>query len=376
VTATAKRFRLGTHRILAPEETWQRIRPLLAEAGISRVGEVTALDRLGIPVFQAVRPASRNVSVSQGKGATREAARVSAAMEALELWHAEDLGHLPQIEMTLQEMAFSNPVAAADLLWREGVAPPWSAPLCWVQARAVRGGRPAWLPRSLLELDFRLRLDGVPDLFHRTSNGLASGNCLPEALLHGLCELIERHTLYRARHQGAPKVPLDPAAIEAPACRELVERVRAAGATLALYDLTGPLGVPVAAAEIWHPEVPRLWAGSGCHPSPEVALCRALTEAAQSRLTYLSGARDDLPDPGSPDGAGRAAAEPPEPVPGRRLAEVPDLSTASVAADLERVAQALGRAGHEPYFVELTRPELGVAVARAFAPGLAEAHSA
>ena len=39
---------------------------------------------------------------------------------------------------------------------------------------------------------------------------------------------------------------------------------------------------------------PQRAAGSGCHVSKEIAFTRALTEAAQSRLTFISGARDDL----------------------------------------------------------------------------------
>ena len=35
-------------------------------------------------------------------------------------------------------------------------------------------------------------------------------------------------------------------------------------------------------------------AGSGCHLSADIALSRALTEAAQSRLTVIAGSRDDL----------------------------------------------------------------------------------
>lgn len=36
--------------------------------------------------------------------------------------------------------------------------------------------------------------------------------------------------------------------------------------------------------------------GMGCHPNRwEFALKRALTEAAQSRLTFIAGARDDMP---------------------------------------------------------------------------------
>jgi ribosomal protein S12 methylthiotransferase accessory factor len=35
-------------------------------------------------------------------------------------------------------------------------------------------------------------------------------------------------------------------------------------------------------------------AGMGCHPARDVALLRAVTEAAQSRLTLIAGARDDV----------------------------------------------------------------------------------
>src|SRR5690242_2091930 len=99
-----KRFVDGTHRVCTPEETWRRIQPALAAAGVTRVADVTGLDHLGIPVFQAIRPASRNLSVSQGKGLSAAAARVSAAMEALELWHAERLDHLPKVVLSPREM--------------------------------------------------------------------------------------------------------------------------------------------------------------------------------------------------------------------------------------------------------------------------------
>ncbi len=101
----AKSYREGTHRVVPPETTWRRVRDLLPRAGITRVADVTRLDGLGIPTFQAVRPGSLNLSVSQGKGATAIAARVSAVMESLEMWHAEDLGHLPRVVLSAPEMA-------------------------------------------------------------------------------------------------------------------------------------------------------------------------------------------------------------------------------------------------------------------------------
>ena len=74
-------------RLLSPES--RAVLRAAAEAGVSRLAEVTDLDLIGIPVFQAIRPAGLSLSVHQGKGVTREAAMIGALMEALECDHAE-----------------------------------------------------------------------------------------------------------------------------------------------------------------------------------------------------------------------------------------------------------------------------------------------
>ena len=81
---SAPRYRLGTIRAAPPQATLRRLRPLLRPAGITRLADVTGLDWVGLAVFQAIRPNSRVLSVSQGKGLTREQGQVSALMEALE----------------------------------------------------------------------------------------------------------------------------------------------------------------------------------------------------------------------------------------------------------------------------------------------------
>lgn len=370
--AAVKRYRLGTHRIRPPEETWQAVQEVVARAGVSRVAEVTGLDRLGVPVYQAVRPASRNLSVSQGKGLTPAAARVSAVMEAIELWHAECLDHLAQVELPLREMQYGNPIRAADFPWLTGAPMLDAARLAWIPARSLCGERTAWLPRELLELDFSLPEGFRPRMFFLSSNGLASGNCREEALLHALCEVIERHALYLMRSEPWRRMALAAESVEEPACREIVERIRAAGMKLGLFDLTWEAGVPVIVAEVVARDLPNVWLGAGCHPAPEVALSRALTEAAQSRLTYISGARDDLsrlPVGGGGDrhfgGYVEARGE-------RRLSDLPDLATASVEEDLARVVERLQALGHEPFWVDLGRPEIDPAVVRVFVPGLKE----
>ncbi|MEU4828783.1 YcaO-like family protein [Actinomadura luteofluorescens] len=48
-------------------------------------------------------------------------------------------------------------------------------------------------------------------------------------------------------------------------------------------------------ARIQGDDYPITFTGPGSHNDPAIALCCALTEAAQSRLTAITGARDDLP---------------------------------------------------------------------------------
>ncbi|MCK7501322.1 MAG: YcaO-like family protein [Comamonadaceae bacterium] len=76
----------------SPEETLRAgARPRLPAAGITRVADITNLDRIGIPVFSSIRPmADRGaISVYNGKGATPTEAKVSAMMEGLERYSAE-----------------------------------------------------------------------------------------------------------------------------------------------------------------------------------------------------------------------------------------------------------------------------------------------
>jgi len=74
---------------VSPRETIARLRPLIPRMGITRVANVTGLDRIGIPVVTVCRPNARSLAVSQGKGVDLDAATVSGLMEAAELYHAE-----------------------------------------------------------------------------------------------------------------------------------------------------------------------------------------------------------------------------------------------------------------------------------------------
>ncbi|MBQ0891085.1 YcaO-like family protein [Streptomyces sp. RM72] len=365
----------GTHRVRRPEETWEWIRPLLPRCGVTRVAEVTWLDDIGIPVFQAIRPNARTLSVSQGKGITRELARVSAAMEAVELWHSEH-PVLPTVTHTVEEVRadLGYRVDALPLAPRHHLGP--DCRLDWYPAARVLGGRPSLLPASLLRLDARVAGRWAAPSFRATSNGLAGGNTVEEALLHAMYEVIERDASARAGRYGTAR-EVDPSSVEDPSARDLLARFAAAGVRVRVRFLPSPFGVPSFDAVIKSATFPVGCGGAGTHLDPGVALCRALTEAAQSRATAIAGARDDI----GPEPYRDTPRAPADVTPAPPLAAVRDATRAarpSVASpsfgDLREVTAQVADViesvtGFAPLHIDLTRPGIGIPVVHVVCPG-------
>ena len=92
---------------------------------------------------------------------------------------------------------------------------------------------------------------------------------------------------------------IDPLASGDAMVATLVERVTAAGFTIRLFDQTTDIGVPAIMAVIGGAERRsarhfEITAGYGCHPVAARAAIRAITEAAQTRVTAIAGSRDDI----------------------------------------------------------------------------------
>jgi ribosomal protein S12 methylthiotransferase accessory factor len=372
---TAERgYRFGTQRAVRPAATLRRVKPLLGQAGITRLADVTGLDWVGLPVYQAIRPNSRNLSVSQGKGLTRDQAKVSALMESLETFHAERIGQ-PSVRATVgtlrgtlgydpYTLELSQPSFLADETLLE-----------WVAATDLWSGGPSWVPRALCELDISLVERRYVPLFLATSNGLASGNTVGEALVHGLCEVVERDSLWRcAQSRFDPERSVAPESVSPRLARRVLERFARAGLRTHIADLTGPTELPC--FEVWldHPDAPSLYGGTGCHPSRLTALLRALTEAAQSRATYVAGSRDDIPRAAYRHARRSSGAPPRLPFPAesrRRYGEVPSLPAADSRAVVREIVRRIrDLTGASPLAVDLSRPDFDLPVVFVVAPGL------
>ncbi|GAA1662256.1 YcaO-like family protein [Kribbella alba] len=376
-------FNIGTHRSVPPAVTAERIRGRLSEFGITRVAELTGLDHVGIPVMAAYRPAATSLVVSMGKGLTADAAYASATMESIELWHAER----PALDIVVgSARALAHDHEIVDWSTMSRVARQTfdeNTTTAWVVARSFTDGRPALVPYGVVHTDGTAAERGDGGHFLCTSNGLASGNVAVEAQVHALCELIERDATTTWRLAGRRLDTVVAAeAVTDPAARELLGRLAAAGLRAVVDDITSDIGIPTAHCTVFEPTddpdaCVLATAGMGTHPDPSVALARAVTEAAQSRLALISGARDDL---------FRPHYQPPEDADLLYLAMTRRWETARVSrrawlattgppvatleGDLALVVDELGRHGLEAWWVDLTMPGIGVAVGRAVVPGL------
>jgi ribosomal protein S12 methylthiotransferase accessory factor len=195
-TGTEKGFTRGTHRLWAPERTVERVLAHRSVYGITRIADITGLDHVGIPVVSVYRPNARALVTAQGKGVTLAAAKASGLMEAVESYHAERI-RLPLKHGSYRELATDHSLVDPMLLPRtrsSRYGPDMS--LLLIRAWDLMAGEGAdriWVPYECVHTNFSLPLPPGSGAFMMTSNGLASGNHVLEAISHGICEVVERH---------------------------------------------------------------------------------------------------------------------------------------------------------------------------------------
>ena len=381
VHRAAKRFFLGTHRTATPEETLERIRPHLRRCGITRLADVTGLDRIGIHTVLAHRPNSPSLSNSAGKGFSLTAATVSAAMEGIELYHAEALA-LPPVECSWDALSPDGRIPVERLPGTRNGSFRSDLPEYWVWGWDLMNNRPMAAPWTAVGML------GPPEpkpslrsFYAMGTNGLASGNHILEAIAAALYEVIERDAVACWKHAGSalgcatPRVDL--AMVDSSVVQDLVHRFAEAGIRPLLYDVTADTGIPTYMAIVYDRELRHggMHRGYGCHLEPAVAMSRALTEAVQSRLVLIAGSRDDvfrrdIQMNQSADATAQVAAleAAPATVDGRRYE---NRATPTFEGDIALLLDALRRVGIEHVIAfDLTHADIGIPVARIVAPGL------
>lgn len=369
-----KTYNNETQRAVPLEETLQRIEPKVPAAGITRVADITNLDRIGIPVFSCIRPTAEDgaITVYNGKGATVEESRISAIMEGIERYSSEV--HDRDIRVALvQELEGVEPfVDPADLILPEGAVTDRFT--SWVKGYDIVNDEEVWVPAYAVFHPAPPRHRGP---FRTSTNGLASGNTIEEAVFHALAEVIERDawSLVEATRDTGPAV----VGIDDPDLLGMQKKFADAQVEVTVRDITSDIGIPTIAAvsdDVLLKDPSLLTIGIGTHTNARIAVMRALTEVAQSRLTQIHGAREDttIADLRKKIGYDRAKR-----INGYwfrdngsvRYRDIPSSDTDDFLSDIRNIMAALKRKGLDRVIVvDLTREEIGIPVVRVIVPGL------
>lgn len=379
-----KVFQNGTHRALDPTETLKRVGRLMPVMGITRIANITHLDTIGVPVVMVIRPNSRSLAVSQGKGLTLEAAKASGLMESVESYHAEHIT-LPLKLASYEELRYTECVVdVSGLPFHKGSVFTPTTRLLWIEGHDMLNDCRVWVPYELVHTDYTLPMPSGSGCFCPSSNGLASGNHVLEATSHAMCELIERDAtslwnLLNDEQRETTRVDLS--TVDDLACCNILEKFDEAEIDVGVWDMTSDIGLPTFRCQITDradSAFRRMYSasGMGTHSTRRIALLRALTEAAQSRLTMISGSRDDLFRNQYEISRNRDVLRDVREVVlgkggGRDFRQLPNFEGETLADDVGHELASLQRIGiQEVIAVNLTHPLFRVPVMRVIAPGL------
>ena len=372
----------GTHRVIAPEKTIEINEDKLKTAGITRIADITDLDRIGLPIYTAIRPTAEEgaVSIYGGKGITKDHARASAMMEGFERYSAERQDSDEVTIAGLDEISdlgeYINP-ESLNLPKDFKKQSLDSMKLEWSPVKDIISDKEYYIPTNAIYHPY-IHGNDCESLFKSNTNGLASGNILEEAILHGIFEVIERDawSIFELTHKNYAQIDLD--SIESDIVNDTIDRFESNGIKIKLMDFTADINVPTIAAsadDTVTRDAGLLTLGMGTHLDPEVAILRSLTEVAQSRATQINGAREDTVRADFAREAGYERMkrinkyyfrEEDEKI---SLSSIENKSTTSITADLEIVKDELiANDIDKILYYDLTRPELDVSVVRVIIP--------
>ncbi|MBZ5494704.1 MAG: YcaO-like family protein [Acidobacteriia bacterium] len=384
-----KYSKAGVVRAVEPGETLRRARTVMHQVGITQVAQNPNMEGTGIPSLTGIRPRGEEPGMSEynGKGMTDEEAEVSVLMEALE-HHAGSFCDYETIVGAYRELSRNySCVPPTDV-----IVPPLSdfsedLEIEWVCGYDLLNQRETLVPLNAVICPYSPRRG--PHLFYASTNGLAAGNTLAEALCHGICEVLERDAqaiaaarahlrplvrslagletkkegdpipTQRIRTEGLPK---DAAA--------LMENLNAAGFQIYLRHLRSPAGIAAIDCILVEPGKDggvNAYSGSSAYPDARVALIHAMSEAIQSQTTCVQGSGEGLPQ------VRRKASREIDDLlnVGEWVSfhELPSFEHDSIDEDVQLLLDNLPRCGLPQLVVfDMTRPEIGIPVVRVVIP--------
>ena len=292
-----------TERTIDSKKTLERILPIIGKAGITRFPEITELDKTGILAFQSVRPEAEideeTFTVFSGRGATKEDCMVSALAEAIERFCAEkknfssdqilvaSYNDVKKNHLVVHPFEFNAPKSINFL--QEEI-------LEWVPSINLIDGKTYYVTANTVFYPYFP--DSGRSLFRYFTTGLAAGNSYIEAISHALLEVIERDASAINLLKSAKNPSVDVKSITCAEASKIIEQLKKANLNVVIRDISTPdIKVPVFSViceelDLYDPLY--VSGGYGAHLNKDIALIGALNEAALSRVSTISGAREDI----------------------------------------------------------------------------------
>ena len=283
-----KRYTKDQDKILNPEETVKRFKDKLKTIELDILKSAIRIDngRLDIPVYFSTcgkdAAAVTGTKKQMGKGGTTHQAEASALMELAERFSFFSFAKNPEnfftdIYPNVKDKAIPFELIAQSVHDESDDLPVSrkifeSLPLKWTWGYNLTQEKEVLIP-----FDWFFAINEF--------NGPSAGNCVEEALIQGICEIVERHTSSMVSQNKLKVAAIRPESVTDPLVNEMFQKYGKAGVNLYLSDFSLDTGIPTVGAMAYDPATfPALseivWT-AGTTPDPQKALSRALTEVAQ-----------------------------------------------------------------------------------------------
>jgi ribosomal protein S12 methylthiotransferase accessory factor YcaO len=418
-------------RVRSIHETLTEIMPLCAKIGITRISDITFMDKLYVPNYSTILPGTEDpIWVYGGKGPTKSHAKASALMEAIERYSSLSSTY-PRTFIQGSYLQLSK--SYTKVLHPAEVVEPVNQEyndkdsiIDFLEGFDLLTNEKVLVPAEIALYRYSPKEPAISAFSHFHTNGLASGNVLEEAICHALCEVIERDAvsiadlcvssipyniiekiIYSLKKKGGyavirnptedkfvddssifPDIDISEIVEEFEPIKLLVKRFTDAGIPLLIKDITQKdIGIPtfVASSIEWTTHDYGYFAkGSGTHPDARIALIRAITEVSQTRAANIQGARDDLKKihyKENDEIYKRKWQFMPASLPLTRqsnnnkktikFSEIKTYTKEDILDDITLILYGLKKAGlKRAIIVDLTNPNIGIPVVRAIVPGL------
>jgi thioglycine synthase len=412
------------------EDTLAEIIPVCKEIGITRISDITHMDKLNIPNYASILPGTEDsIWVYGGKGPTKSHAKASALMEAIERYSSLSSnytkgfiqGNYLQLSKSYKVLHHAEVVEPVNHEYddRDSI-------IDYLPGFDLINNEKVLVPAQLALSRYSAKSPAIYAFPYSHTNGLAAGNVLEEAICHALCEVIERDAVsiadlcasfipysilgritnsLKKAHKGGfpitqiaaedtfvddssifPDVDISEIIGECTFVKRLVKSFADAGISLLIKDITQKdIGIPtfVASSIEWITHDYGYFAkGYGTNPDGRIALIRAITEVSQTRAVNIQGSRDDLRKiqykqndeiykrkwPFMPASTSSTSKKSTGSI---KFSRIKTYLNKDVLDDIRLILSRLKKAGlKRAIIVDLTNPNVRIPVVRAIVPGL------